>query len=78
MNNDNGFDLIFAVVFAMSPQLGGLGTKYQDLVIPFFLYEGETLPKLHLRALKIISKLFLLQYQTGQINNLTGKYTTEL
>ena len=39
MHNDNGFYLLISVVFAMSPQLGGLGTKYQDLVIPFFLGE---------------------------------------
>ena len=74
MNNDNGFDLIFAVVFAMSPQLGVLGTKYQDLVIPFFLYEGETLPKLHLRSLQIRSEFLLLKDETGQINKLTDKH----
>ena len=33
MNNDNGFDLIIAVVFAISTQLGGFGPKSQDLVI---------------------------------------------
>ena len=37
MNNDNSFYLIIYVVFAMSPQLGGLGPKYQDLVIYFSL-----------------------------------------
>ena len=33
MNNDNGFDLVIYVDFYMSPQLGGLGHKAQDLVI---------------------------------------------
>ena len=28
MNNENGFDLIIALVFDISPQLGGLGPKY--------------------------------------------------
>ena len=37
MNIDNGFDLLVAVIFAMSTQLGGLGPKYQDLVISFCL-----------------------------------------
>ena len=40
MNFDNGFDLIIAVVFVMSPQLGGLGPKSQDLVAIFSLGEG--------------------------------------
>ena len=40
MNNDNGFKLIISVVFAMSPQLGGIGTKDQHLVISFSLGEG--------------------------------------
>ena len=78
MNNDNGFDLLIAVVFATSPQLGGLGPKAQDLVIYFRLGEGETLPQLHLRALHNRSENFLFQYQTGKIKNLTGKYIMEL
>ena len=57
----------------MSPQIGVLGPKAQDLVIPFLLGEGENLPGFHLRALTIRSELDLMQYQTGQINNLTGK-----
>ena len=43
MNNDNGSDLLIAVLFAMSNQLRGLGPKSQDLVTPFFLGEGESL-----------------------------------
>ena len=35
MNTDNEFELIIAVVFAMSIQLGGLVSKYQDLLISF-------------------------------------------
>ena len=78
MNGYNLFDLPIAVVFDMSPQLGGLGPKAQDLVIYFHLDEVETLPQLHLRDLRIRSELDLLQYQTGKIKNLTGKYIMEL
>ena len=58
----------------MSTQLGGLGPKAQYLVIPVCLGEVDTLPKFHLRYLKIIIELDLLQYQTVQINSLTVKY----
>ena len=37
MNNENGFIILVGVVFAMSTQLGGLGPKYQYLVISFCL-----------------------------------------
>ena len=33
MNLDNGFDLVVAVVFYTSTQLGGIGTKAQDILI---------------------------------------------
>ena len=66
MHCDNGFELLIYVVFAMSLQLVGLGPKAQDLVIPFCLGEGETLPDYHLRALKIRSELELMIDQTGQ------------
>ena len=33
MNNDNYFELIISFLFAMSPQLGGIGPKSQDPVI---------------------------------------------
>ena len=78
MNNDNGFDLLIAVVFAMSPQLGLLGPKAQDLVISFRLGEGETLAQLHLRYIQIRDEIFLLQDKPGQTNNPTGKYIREL
>ena len=74
MNYDNGCELIIVVVFAMSPQLGGLGPKSKDLVTTFCLGEGEPLSDDQLRALSIISELLLIRYQTGKINNLTGKY----
>ena len=61
MNNDNGFDLLIDIVFATSPELGGLGPKAEDFVISFFLAEGETLPQFHPRHLLIISEIFLLQ-----------------
>ena len=35
MHNNNGFYLLIAVIFSMSSQIGGLGPKYQYLVIPF-------------------------------------------
>ena len=57
----------------MIPQLGVLGPKSQDLVIPFRLGEGESLPDFHLRSLATISELVFMKYQTGQINNLPGK-----
>ena len=78
MNNDNEFDLLIAIVFSMSNQLGGLLTKAQDLVIHFLLGEVETLPQFHLRAFHIRNEIFLLQDKPGQINNLTGKYSMEL
>ena len=78
MKNDNIFDLIIAVVFSMSTQLGGIGPKYQDLVISFCLGEGETLPQFHLRDLQIRSDNLLLLDKKVQINNPTGKYITEL
>ena len=78
MNNNNGFDLIIAVIFTNINSLGVLGPKSKDSMISFCLGEGETLPQLHLRDLHISSENFLLQDQIGQINNLTGKYIMEL
>ena len=40
MDYKNGFEVLISFVFSMSPQLGGLGPKAQDLVISFFLGEG--------------------------------------
>ena len=40
MNNDNGSDLLVAV-FIISTQLGGIGTKAQDLVTSFQITESE-------------------------------------
>ena len=50
----------------MSPQIGGLGPKYQDIVISFRLREGENLTKFYLRALHIRCEFLLFQDQTGQ------------
>ena len=66
MNNDNVFELIIDVVFAMIPQLGGLGPKYQDLVISFHSGERETLPQFHLRALHTRIEIFLFQDKQGK------------
>ena len=40
MHYDNGFKPHIAVLFYISPKLGGLGRKAQDLVIPFLLHQG--------------------------------------
>ena len=69
MFNDNGFYLIIAIVFARSTQLVLLGPKDQDLVIPFRLDEGETIPYFNLRALKIRSELGSMKDKTRQTNN---------
>ena len=58
----------------MSPRLGGLGPKSQDLVVPFRLGEGEPLSDFHLRYLAIRSELVLKRDKTVQINNLIGEY----
>ena len=76
MHYYNGFELIIAFVLSMIPQLGGIVTKTQDLVIPLRLGEGEHLSDFHLRALAIKSELIFMINQTGQINNLTDKYIT--
>ena len=78
MNNDNVSDLIISVVFAMSTQLGGIGPKFQELVISFCLGEEKNLSQFLLRALQVRSEMLLLKYETRQINNLTGKYILEL
>ena len=78
MHYDNGFEILLAVVFAMSPQLGVLGPKAQDFVTPFCLSEVEPISDFHLIALVIRSELVLIIIQTGNINNLIGKYIMEL
>ena len=55
MHNNNVFDLLIAVIFTMSPQIGVLGTKAQYFLIPFRLGEVETLPYFHLRDITIRS-----------------------
>ena len=74
MNIHNIFDLLVTVFFAMSPQIGLIGPKYQGLVISFCLGKGETIPQSHLRYIQARSKIFMLNDETGQIKNLTGKY----
>ena len=73
MNIYNGSGLTIAVVFAMMTQIGLLGTKAQDLVIYFHLGEGENISQFQIRALQAQSENVLLKYETGQINNPTGK-----
>ena len=78
MHYDNIFKPLITVVFYMSRKLGLLGLKAQDLVILFRLGEEEPLSDIHIRDLAIISELVLMIYQTGHINNFTGKYIMEL
>ena len=40
----------------MIPQLGGLRTKSQELVISFCLDEGENTPQFHLKDIQFISE----------------------
>ena len=61
MHYDNGFELLIAFILSMIPQLGGLGSKSQDLVITFFLCEGENLTAFHLQALAVKSELILMK-----------------
>ena len=62
----------------MSPQLGGIGPKAEELMIPFRLGKGEPISDFHLRYIAIIIELLLMRYKTVYINNLTGKYIMEL
>ena len=55
MYYDSVFENLITVVFNIIPQLGGLGPKSQDSVIPFCLDEVESLKYFHLRALAIKS-----------------------
>ena len=77
MQYDNVFEPLIAAVLSVSPQRG-LVPKAQYLVIPFRICEGWPIPDFHLRALAIRSELVLMQYKTGHINNLIGKYIMEL
>ena len=65
MNNENVFDLLIAVVFAMIPWLGGIGPKAQDLVIYFCLGEGRIIPQLHLTPKSCIAAFIWSVYRRG-------------
>ena len=78
MNIDNKFEILVAVVFSIITQLGGLGTKSQDIVIYFCLGEGGTLQQFHLRDLQIKSENVLLNDETGRIHNHKGKHIMEI
>ena len=57
----------------MSPQLGGLGTKYQELDISFSLVEVETIQLFKLRDIQIRSefsccKIKEYKSKTSQVN----------
>ena len=49
MKNDNRFDILVAIFFAMRPQLGDIVLKPQDLVASFHFTDGESLPDFHLK-----------------------------
>ena len=65
MNYDNEFELLIAVLFYMSPQLGRLVPKAQDLVIPFRLGVVEPFSDFHLKSLATRSELVLMRDQKG-------------
>ena len=64
MQYDNGFELLIAFVFSMVPKLLGLGPKSQDIVIPFYLGEGDSPTDFHLKALAIRIELVSERHQT--------------
>ena len=78
MYYDSVFEPLITVVFNIIPQLGGLGPKSQDSVIPFCLDEVESLKYFHLRALAIKSELIFMRHKIGHSNNLTEKYIIEI
>ena len=61
MDNENGFDLLIYIVFDMTTQLRGLVPKAKYIVISFSLGEEETIKKLHLSDLQIISENFMFK-----------------
>ena len=77
INIDNGFDLLIAVYFSMSTQLGELGPKSQYLVISFRLGEGG-LSQNSTSELFRPEVIFLLDYETGKIKNLTSEFIMKL
>ena len=70
MNIDNIFDILVAFLFSMSPQLGGLGSKSQELLIYFLLGEGEPITEFYLRYFQTRSETYLLNDKKLQTNNL--------
>ena len=48
MNTDNGFDLMVAVAFTISPKLGVIGPKTSDIITSLTLQSGETIPDLNI------------------------------
>ena len=77
MINDKLFDILVSIFFSMSHQLGSIGTKAQNLVAPFQLTEGESLPNFHLQYLQVRIKNYILNDKAGQ-KTFTGKYIMEL
>ena len=62
----NRFDLLVVFVFAVSPQLGEIGPKVQDLVISFWLGEVESLPEFHPTASEARSEIYMFNNEWGQ------------
>ena len=72
MNNHNLFYLMFAVVFATSYQLVGLGPDPLYPVTSLTLQQGEIIPDLYLRALRVHSFIILMRGETARINAISG------
>ena len=70
----NGFDLLVAIIYGRSPQLGGKHDDAQSIVVAFNAKSGELLSEFHQRALETASILALMQDKTGQAYKLIGKY----
>ena len=67
-----------AVLFDMSPQLGGIVPKFQDLVTSFQLIECESLPGFHLQSLQPKIEIYKLNDNIFQGNNLACKCSMEI
>ena len=74
----NGFDLLIAIIYGRSPQLGGKHDDAQSIVMAFNVHSGELLSEFHHQALETASIINLMQDKTGQANKLIGKYLSIL
>ena len=78
MNNNNVYDLLVAVGFAMSFYICDIWPKSQDLVAPFKILKSESLPDFYMYDIQSRSNICLLSYNIYQKNFLTHKYIIKL